>query len=623
LEELEKKYDLPNPRHPAFAPLPPEVIKEHPRSTWKEVPHPKNSFSSKFDAYETVVAIAQSTMYGALDLLQDYDVHGQWGFMISPKTVVQLCKMSLDDAAKWLETNMPQTMAHVRSQVQEPNFMDKVLGLSLLVHGLAVTLDDKRSYPFLALIDSGCTLSAIDKGFVEQHKLKTKPYKVPFCSFMSDGSEPKSGLVTDYVEIQIKIGTHQEVILCAMLNLAKMDFFLGYDWLRKHNPEIDWEKKEINFSRCLSGCGHPSIVRTTAFDTYIWQRPVWFRAYATISTKLTQKAAAGKQEKTFKELVPEQYREYQDVFEPTLFDELPTRKPWDHAINLKPDAPDHLDRKLYPLSPDERWKLDKFLDENLRTGRIRPSKSPYASPFFFVKKKDAKDLRPIQDYRKLNTHTIDDKYPLPLISDIISQLADAKYFTKLDVRWGFNNVRIKEGDKQKTAFLTPRGLFEPTVMFFRLKNSPPTFQQMMNHIFQYEIREGWLLIYMDDLLIFSKSLDEHQARTKRVLDLFRENNLFLKPTKCTFDTKWVEYLGIIVEEGQVRMDPVKTNAISDWPVPKTKKELQSFLGFMNFYRQFIKDFSKIAVPLNKHRQKRVGLGKRTTRSLRWTQEDHH
>jgi hypothetical protein len=142
-EELEKKYDLPNPRHPAFAPLPPEVIKEHPRNTWKEIPHPKNSFSSEFNAYETIVAIAQSTMYGALNLLQDYDVHGQWGFMISPKTVVQLRKMSLDDAAKWLETNMLQTMAYVRSQVQEPNFMDEVLRLSLLVHGLAVTLDNK------------------------------------------------------------------------------------------------------------------------------------------------------------------------------------------------------------------------------------------------------------------------------------------------------------------------------------------------------------------------------------------------------------------------------------------------------------------------------------------------
>ena len=124
------------------------------------------------------------------------------------------------------------------------------------------------------------------------------------------------------------------------------------------------------------------------------------------------------------------------------------------------------------------------------------------------------ELRPVQDYQKLNEHTISDKYPLPLISDIVNQLSDAKYFTKLDVRWGFNNVRIKEGDEQKAAFLTPRGLFKPTVMFFGLKNSPPTFQRLMNHVFQREIREGWLLVYMDDVLIYAKSLEQCQERTK-------------------------------------------------------------------------------------------------------------
>ncbi len=144
----------------------------------------------------------------------------------------------------------------------------------------------------------------------------------------------------------------------------------------------------------------------------------------------------------------------------------------------------------------------------METGRIRPSKSPFASPFFFVKKKDG-TLRPVQDYRKLNEMTIKNRYPLPLISELIDKLRGAKYFTKLDVRFGYNNIRIREGDEEKAAFRTNRGLFEPTVMFFGLTNSPTTFQWMMNDIFHDLIGEGKVTIYLDNILIFSKTLDEH------------------------------------------------------------------------------------------------------------------
>ena len=137
--------------------------------------------------------------------------------------------------------------------------------------------------------------------------------------------------------------------------------------------------------------------------------------------------------------------------------------------------------KIYALTLEEQKALDDFLEENLRTGRIRPSISPMASPFFFVKKKDGK-LRPVQDYRKLNEFTVKNRYPLPLIQELIDKLKGAKIFTKMDIRWGYNNVRMKEGDEWKAAFRTNRGLFEPTVMFFGLTNSPATFQGMMNQI---------------------------------------------------------------------------------------------------------------------------------------------
>jgi hypothetical protein len=227
--------------------------------------------------------------------------------------------------------------------------------------------------------------------------------------------------------------------------------------------------------------------------------------------------------------------------------------------------------------------MNKFLDENLAKGYIRPSKSPMASPFFFVAKKDVLALRPCQDYRYLNEGTIKNSYPLPLVRDLLDKLKGAQWFTKLDIRWGYHNVRIKEGDKWKGAFKMNRGLFEPMVMFFGLCNSLATFQAMMNHLFKHMIDEGWTVIYMDDILIFSKDLAEHQKRTRRVLQRLQENDLYLKAEKCKFDIQEVEFLGLIVKPNHLSMDPTKLSGIKDWPTPATVKAVRSFLGFGNFY----------------------------------------
>jgi hypothetical protein len=219
-----------------------------------------------------------------------------------------------------------------------------------------------------------------------------------------------------------------------------------------------------------------------------------------------------------------------------------------------------------------------------------------SSPVFFIKKKDG-GLRFVQDYRALNSITVKNKYPLPLISELITKLHGAKYFTKLDVRWGFNNVRIKEGDEWKAAFRTNRGLFEPLVMFFGLTNSPATFQTMMNDIFRDLVLEGVVVVYLDDILIFTESLEEHREVTRRVLEILQRHKLFLKPEKCEFEKTEVEYLGVIVSHNSVQMDPVKVAGVMEWPIPTTKKELQSFLGFTNFYRRFIQGFSHHGRPL--------------------------
>ena len=207
-------------------------------------------------------------------------------------------------------------------------------------------------------------------------------------------------------------------------------------------------------------------------------------------------------------MVPKEYHRHAKVFSEEESHRLPKPQPWDYTIDLKPDAPETLRSKVYPMPLNEQEELDRFIKENVEKGYIVPSKSPMSSPVFFIKKKDGK-LRLIQDYRKLNEITIKNTYPLPLASDIINKLKGAKVFTKFDVRWGYHNVRIKEGDEWKAAFITNRGLFEPKVMFFGLTNSPATFQALMNAIFTDLIVEGKVAVYLDDILIWSSDITEH------------------------------------------------------------------------------------------------------------------
>jgi len=262
------------------------------------------------------------------------------------------------------------------------------------------------------------------------------------------------------------------------------------------------------------------------------------------------------------------------VFSKDSFDELPGTKPWDHAIELTPDATPK-SCKVYPLSASEQKELDVFLKENLESGRIRSSKFPMAAPVFFVKKKDGK-LRLVQDYHALNAMTMKNKYPLPLIPELIAKLCGAKYFTKLDVWWGFNNVRIKEGDEWKAAFRTNRSLYEPLVMFFGLTNSPATFQTMMDNIFEDLISEGMVVVYLDDILIFTETLEEHRKITRHVLELLEKHKLYLRSDKCKFEKTTIEYLGVIISHNSIAMDPVKITGVTEWPTPMNKKEVQSF-----------------------------------------------
>ena len=200
-------------------------------------------------------------------------------------------------------------------------------------------------------------------------------------------------------------------------------------------------------------------------------------------------------------------------------------------------------------------------------------------PVFFIKKKDG-SLQLVQDYWALNAITVKNKYPLPLISKLINELQGAKY-TKLDVQWGFHNVWMKEGDEWKAAFWTNQGLYEPLVMFFGLTNSPATFQTMMDGIFKDLISEGIIVVYLDDILIFTKTLEEHWKVIHWVMELLQQHGLSLKPEKCEFKKTSVKYLGVVVSHDSVKMDPAKVARVAEWP---TRRKSNHFWGSPTFTR---------------------------------------
>ena len=255
--------------------------------------------------------------------------------------------------------------------------------------------------------------------------------------------------------------------------------------------------------------------------------------------------------------LPPEYTEFTFVFSKEATDHIPPSQPYNHEINLNESFMLRIG-KIYPLSPNEWKATEDILDKNLKSGKIHPSNSPQASPFFFVKKKDG-NLHPCQDYQYLNKHTIHNAYPLPLISDLIDKLQDAKVFIKFDVQWRYNNIHIKNRHQWEAAFITHKGLFEPTIIFFGLTNFPATFQCFMNDSYRDMIVEGWLVIYMDDLLIFLPDDTTHTEQIKCVLKRMKELDLHLKLEKCNFTSSEVKYQGMIVKPGELAMDPIKLN----------------------------------------------------------------
>ena len=280
--------------------------------------------------------------------------------------------------------------------------------------------------------------------------------------------------------------------------------------------------------------------------------------------------------------------EYKDVFPSELPAGLPPDRPVAHAITLKSGAEPPA-QKLYRLSWKERQELEHQLRELLAKGWIQPSTSPYGSPILFVHKKDG-GSRMCVDYRAVNKQTVRNNTPLPRIDDTLDQLEGAACFSCLDLQQAYHQVKLNEEDVPKTAFTTPMGRFEYKVLSFGLTNAPATFQSLMREVL-CEYVGNFCVVYLDDILVFSKSPEQHAEHLRLVLAKLHEHKLYAKRSKCKIAMRQVQFLGHVVDAAGVTPDPAKLRVIQDWPVPLNSKQLRQFLSLAQYFRKFMQGFS--------------------------------
>src|SRR3979490_1599676 len=293
------------------------------------------------------------------------------------------------------------------------------------------------------------------------------------------------------------------------------------------------------------------------------------------------------------ENVPKEYHNFADVFSKAKAETLSPHRPYDLKITLE-DGAKMPHPPLYSLSNSELEVLCTFIDEHLNIGFIRSSRSPHATPILFVRKKDG-SLRLCIDFRTLNKVTKKDCYPLPLISDLLDAPRKAQIYSKIDLRHAYHLIQIAEGKEWKTAFKTRYGSYEWLVMPFSLTNAPAAFQRLTNNILS-DLLDHCTVAYIDDILIYSDSLEQHREHVREILRCLRKNGLYAKASKCEWHKDTVEFLGYILRTEGLTMAEDKVKTIRDWPEPRKVKDIQSFLSFANFYRRFIFNYSDITVP---------------------------
>ncbi|KAL0539365.1 hypothetical protein IC582_023576 [Cucumis melo] len=436
------------------------------------------------------------------------------------------------------------------------------------------TLPILRHYAFV-LFDSGSSYSFISFVFVQHVGLEVEP-----LGSVLSVSTPSGKVLLSKEKIKacrVEIANHVLDVTLLVLDMQDFDVILGMDWLSANHASIDCFGKEVIFnppsgpSFKFRGAGIvclPKVISAMKASNYS------FRSEVSLSSEPV-------------------VREYPDVFPDELPGLLPLKE-IDFAIELESGtAP--ISRVPYRMAPVELKELKVQLQELLDKGFIRPSVSPWGAPVLFVKKKNG-SMRLCIDYRELNKVTVKNRYPLPRIDDLFDQLQGATVFSKIDLRSGYHQLRIRDSDIPKTAFRLRYGHYEFIVMSFGLTNAPTVFMDLMNRVFK-DFLDSFVIVFIDDILIYSKTEAEHEEHLRQVLETLRANRLYAKFSKCEFWLKKVSFLGHVVSSEGVSVDPAKIEGVTNWPRPSTVSEICSFLGLVGYYRRFVEDFSRIASPL--------------------------
>jgi transposase InsO family protein len=482
------------------------------------------------------------------------------------------------------------------------------------------------------LLDTGCSTYVLSTQFATRHNIEQIPTKLrPVdLAVSSVGAQLtyKTGLT------KIRIGDTEVEKSLYLLPIQQFDAIVGMPFFTENEvnlSELETGDIEINGTKvrlkdCLNMSSEETMngMKTLTIATIsrkTLKKELRYNRVNELYLVMIRQVSEDKKGKgkgisicSFKnKKIPEWIeKEYGEIFQEGLPSGLPPTRTVDHQIPLKADMPPPF-KGIFRLSQFELQELKKQLDQLLKDGKINPSTSPYGAPVLFVKKKDG-TLRMCIDYRALNSQTIQNRYALPRIDELFDRLYGAKIYSKIDLTSGYYQIAIDPKDRPKTAFRTRYGHYEFNVMPFGLTNAPATFQTLMNDIFR-DLLDVCVIVYLDDILIYSKNKEEHEQQLRQVLQRLKDHQLFAKLSKCTFFSDSIEYLGHIADGEGLRPNPRLVQALTDFPQPKTLKQLQSFLGLANYYRKFISNFSRIALPLTDATQ---NVSSSNLRPIEWT-----